>query len=51
MFKLNYKGDLDDQVGKVMGPNLLREYLEVAAQTYDAMTNQTTLILKVYRPV
>lgn len=49
MFKLNYKGDLSDQHGVVMGPNLLGEYLEVKNQVYDPQTDQTTLLLSIYR--
>lgn len=49
MFKLNYKGDLSDQIGVVMGPNVFEEMLVVTGQHYDPNENKTTLELKVYR--
>lgn len=41
---LNYRGDRTREiVGKVMGPNLLGEYLTVVTAEYDEATNRTRL--------
>jgi hypothetical protein len=49
MFRINYKANLSDQLGKVIGPNLFGEYLMVVGQAYDLQMNRTTLTLKIAR--
>jgi hypothetical protein len=40
---LNYKGDHRGSVGRVMGPNLLNEYLTVVEANYDAAAGTSRL--------
>lgn len=41
---LNYSGDRTaEAVGKVMGPNLLGEYLTVVSAEFDEATNKTRM--------
>lgn len=40
---LNYNGIIDDQVGILLGPNTMGEYLTVVTQEYDVMKDQTRL--------
>lgn len=40
---LNFKGVLDSQVGTILGPNTMGEYLTVVTQDYDVENDKTRL--------
>lgn len=45
--KLNYNVELSDQIGRVMGPNMFGERLEVVSQ--ETSNGRTTLTLRIFR--